>query len=47
MIAPHIARDGRWLMNLFDPDLTRAEVMIGKPVQYLLVLRCTTIDETR
>lgn len=30
---PHIARDGRWLMNLYDPDLTRAEVMIRKPAQ--------------
>ena len=30
---PHVARDGRWLMNLFDPDLTRAEVMIRKPVE--------------
>jgi lactoylglutathione lyase len=30
---PHIARDGRWLMNLFDRNLTRTEVMIRKPVE--------------
>jgi catechol 2,3-dioxygenase-like lactoylglutathione lyase family enzyme len=31
--GPVIARDGRWLMNLYSPDFTRAEVMIRKPVQ--------------
>jgi catechol 2,3-dioxygenase-like lactoylglutathione lyase family enzyme len=31
--VPKIGRDGRWLMDLFDPDLTRVEFMIRKPVQ--------------
>jgi catechol 2,3-dioxygenase-like lactoylglutathione lyase family enzyme len=31
--APKIGRDGRWLMDLYDPDLTRVEFMIRKPVQ--------------
>jgi catechol 2,3-dioxygenase-like lactoylglutathione lyase family enzyme len=30
---PKIGRDGRWLMDLTDPDLTRVEFMIRKPVQ--------------
>ena len=30
---PVIARDGRWLANFYDPDLTRTEIMIRKPVQ--------------
>jgi catechol 2,3-dioxygenase-like lactoylglutathione lyase family enzyme len=31
--TPKIGRDGRWLMDLFDADLTRVEFMIRKPVQ--------------
>jgi len=31
--TPKIGRDGRWLMDLYDPDLTRVEFMIRKPVQ--------------
>jgi len=31
--APKIGRDGRWLMDLYDPDLTRVEFMIRKPVE--------------
>ena len=31
--TPKIGRDGRWLMDLYDPDLTRTEFMIRKPVQ--------------
>jgi catechol 2,3-dioxygenase-like lactoylglutathione lyase family enzyme len=31
--APSIGRDGRWLMHLYDKDLTRTEFMIRKPVQ--------------
>ncbi len=31
--TPKIGRDGRWLMDLTDPDLTRVEFMIRKPVQ--------------
>jgi catechol 2,3-dioxygenase-like lactoylglutathione lyase family enzyme len=31
--TPKIGRDGRWLMDLADPDLTRVEFMIRKPVQ--------------
>jgi catechol 2,3-dioxygenase-like lactoylglutathione lyase family enzyme len=30
---PSVARDGRWLAHFFDPDLTRTEIMIRKPVQ--------------
>jgi catechol 2,3-dioxygenase-like lactoylglutathione lyase family enzyme len=30
---PKIGRDGRWLMDLTDPDLTRIEFMVRKPVQ--------------
>ena len=32
-LKPVLARDGRWLDNFYDPDLTRTEVMIRKPVQ--------------
>jgi catechol 2,3-dioxygenase-like lactoylglutathione lyase family enzyme len=31
--TPKIGRDGRWLMDLTDPDLTRVEFMVRKPVQ--------------
>jgi catechol 2,3-dioxygenase-like lactoylglutathione lyase family enzyme len=31
--VPSIGRDGRWLMHLYDKDLTRTEFMIRKPVQ--------------
>jgi lactoylglutathione lyase len=31
--APKIGRDGKWQLNLYDPDLTRAELMEPKPVQ--------------
>lgn len=30
---PQIGRDGKWQLNLYDPDFTRAEVMEFKPVQ--------------
>ena len=30
---PKIGRDGKWQLNLFDPDDTRAELMEFKPVQ--------------
>ena len=30
---PVVARDGRWLVNLYDPDGTRTELMIRKPVE--------------
>jgi catechol 2,3-dioxygenase-like lactoylglutathione lyase family enzyme len=30
---PVIARDGRWLNNFYDPDGTRTELMIRKPVE--------------
>jgi catechol 2,3-dioxygenase-like lactoylglutathione lyase family enzyme len=30
---PSIGRDGRWLMHLYDPDLTRTEFMVRKPVK--------------
>jgi lactoylglutathione lyase len=30
---PTIARDGRWLLHLYDKNFTRTEMMIRKPVQ--------------
>jgi catechol 2,3-dioxygenase-like lactoylglutathione lyase family enzyme len=30
---PTVGRDGRWLMHLYDKDLTRTEFMIRKPVK--------------
>jgi len=30
---PNIARDGRWLLQLYDPYFTRTEMMVRKPVQ--------------
>jgi lactoylglutathione lyase len=30
---PNIARDGRWLLQLYDHNFTRTEMMIRKPVQ--------------
>jgi catechol 2,3-dioxygenase-like lactoylglutathione lyase family enzyme len=30
---PQVARDGRWLNNFFDPDGSRSEFMIRKPVE--------------
>jgi len=30
---PKIGRDGKWQLNLYDPDLTRAELMEFKPTQ--------------
>jgi catechol 2,3-dioxygenase-like lactoylglutathione lyase family enzyme len=30
---PKIGRDGKWQLNLYDPDYTRAELMEPKPVQ--------------
>ncbi|HEX8984127.1 MAG TPA: VOC family protein [Bryobacteraceae bacterium] len=30
---PLIGRDGKWQLNLYDPDLTRAELMEPKPVR--------------
>jgi lactoylglutathione lyase len=30
---PNIARDGRWLLQLYDPNYTRTEMMVRKPVQ--------------
>lgn len=30
---PKIGRDGKWQLNLYDPDLTRAELMEFKPVR--------------
>jgi len=31
--SPAIARDGRWLLQLYDKNFTRTEMMIRKPVQ--------------
>jgi catechol 2,3-dioxygenase-like lactoylglutathione lyase family enzyme len=30
---PKIGRDGKWQLNLYDPDLTRAELMEPRPVE--------------
>ena len=30
---PKIGRDGKWQLNLYDPDLTRVELMEPKPVE--------------
>jgi hypothetical protein len=30
---PNVARDGRWLLQLYDKNFTRTEMMIRKPVQ--------------
>jgi hypothetical protein len=30
---PKIGLDGKWQLNLYDPDLTRVEMMEFKPVQ--------------
>jgi catechol 2,3-dioxygenase-like lactoylglutathione lyase family enzyme len=30
--GPKIGRDGKWQLNLYDPNLTRAELMEPKPV---------------
>ena len=30
---PQIGRDGKWQLNLYDPDLTRVELMEPAPVQ--------------
>ena len=30
---PKIGRDGKWQLTLYDPDLTRTELMEPKPVQ--------------
>jgi catechol 2,3-dioxygenase-like lactoylglutathione lyase family enzyme len=30
---PKIGRDGKWQLNLYDPDFTRAELMEPKPVE--------------
>jgi catechol 2,3-dioxygenase-like lactoylglutathione lyase family enzyme len=31
--APKIGRDGKWQLNLYDPDFTRVELMEPKPVE--------------
>jgi catechol 2,3-dioxygenase-like lactoylglutathione lyase family enzyme len=31
--APAVGRDGRWLLHLYDPNFTRTELMIRKPVE--------------
>jgi hypothetical protein len=30
---PKIGRDGKWQLNLYDPNFTRVELMEPKPVQ--------------
>ncbi len=30
---PKIGRDGKWQLNLYDPNFTRAELMEPKPVE--------------
>jgi len=31
--APKIGRDGKWQLNLYDPDETRVELMEFTPVE--------------
>ena len=31
--TPNIGRDGRWLLQLYDKNNTRTEVMVRKPVE--------------
>ena len=31
--GPKIGRDGKWQLNLYDPNLTRMELMEPEPVQ--------------
>jgi hypothetical protein len=31
--GPKIGRDGKWQLNLYDPNLTRVELMEPKPVE--------------
>ena len=31
--SPKIGRDGKWQLNLYDPDLTRVEIMEFRPVE--------------
>jgi len=33
LLKPKIGRDGKWQLNLYDPNLTRAELMEPEPVQ--------------
>ena len=40
---PKIGRDGKWQLNLYDPDLTRVELMEFKPVQ----TPCCSIMKTK
>jgi len=30
---PNLARDGRWLLQLFDKNFTRTEMMVRKPAE--------------
>jgi hypothetical protein len=30
---PKIGRDGKWQLNLYDPNMTRAELVEPKPVE--------------
>jgi len=30
---PQIGRDGKWQLNLYDPNFTRVELMEPKPVE--------------
>jgi len=30
---PEIGRDGKWQLNLYDPNFTRVELMEPRPVQ--------------
>jgi hypothetical protein len=30
---PEIGRDGKWQLNLYDPNFTRVELMEPKPVR--------------
>ena len=44
--VPAIGRDGRWLLQLYDPNLTRVEFMIRKPVQKPCCSEMHDVDES-
>ena len=44
--VPAIGRDGRWLLQLYDPNLTRAEFMIRKPVEKPCCSEMHDVDES-
>lgn len=42
--GPKIGRDGKWQLNLYDPNLTRVELMEPKPVRTPAARRFSIIE---